>query len=267
MKQVLENKIAIVTGAGSGIGAAAAARFAIEGAAVACVDFNLDGAKEVAKQIVNAGGKAIAIQADVASDSDMSEMVKTTVKELGIPTIVYANAGVAGSGRAGDISLTEWNRVIGINLTGVWLSSKYLLPLMIEAGGGSIVNQSSVGGIIGVPGIASYAAAKGGVIGLTKQMAVDYGKENIRVNAICPGTVPTPLVEKTYSERGGFAAAKQASGVTDYAEILELARARFPMGRLGTVHEIAALALFLASDESSWITGQAIAIDGGMSVQ
>jgi NAD(P)-dependent dehydrogenase (short-subunit alcohol dehydrogenase family) len=138
---------------------------------------------------------------------------------------------------------------------------------MIEAGGGSIVNQSSVGGIIGVPGIASYAAAKGGVIGLTKQMAVDYGKENIRVNAICPGTVPTPLVEKTYSERGGFAAAKQASGVTDYAEILELARARFPMGRLGTVHEIAALALFLASDESSWITGQAIAIDGGMSVQ
>jgi len=267
MSGLLKGKIAIVTGAGSGIGAAAAKRFAAEGASVACVDYNLDGANATLKAIRDAGGKAIAVRADVSSEADAENMVRETAKALGNPTIVYANAGVAGSGSAADVTLDSWTRVVAINLTGVWLSSRYLLPMMIEAGGGSIVNQSSIGALIGVPGIASYAAAKGGVIGLTKQMAVEYGPHNIRVNAICPGTVPTPLVEQTYKEKGGFAADKRSQGAQGFNEILERSKARVPMGRLGTVDEIAALALFLASDESSWITGQFIAIDGGATSQ
>jgi len=267
MSGLLNGKIAIVTGAASGIGAAAAKRFAAEGASVACVDYNLDGANSTLKSIRDAGGKAIAVRADVSSEADAENMVRETVKAFGNPTIVYANAGVAGSGSAADVTMDSWTRVVAINLTGVWLSSRYLLPMMIEAGGGSIVNQSSIGALIGVPGIASYAAAKGGVIGLTKQMAVEYGPHNIRVNAICPGTVPTPLVEQTYKERGGFAADKRSQGAQGFNEILDRSKARVPMGRLGTVDEIAALALFLASDESSWITGQAIAIDGGATSQ
>ena len=267
MKLLLNNKVSIVTGAASGIGAAAAKRFALEGAKVACVDFNLDGATQTASAIRSAGGEAVAIKTDVSNEDEAREMVRLTVKAFGNPTIVYANAGVAGSGSAADVSMDSWTRVVAINLTGVWLSSRFLLPIMIEAGGGSIVNQSSIGALIGVPGIASYAAAKGGVIGLTKQMSVEYGPQNIRVNAICPGTVPTPLVEQTYRERGGFAADKRSEGAAGFQEILDRSRSRVPMGRLGTVDEIAALAAFLASDESSWITGQAIAIDGGATSQ
>jgi len=133
---------------------------------------------------------------------------------------------------------------------------------MIASGGGSIINQASVGGLVGVGGIASYAAAKAGVIGLTRQMAVDYGPDNVRVNAVCPGTVPTPLVRKTYDEGGGF-----ASTFTERAEfddIMDKAKERFPLGRVGAVENIAAMALYLASDESSWTTGTAIPVDGGM---
>lgn len=158
--------------------------------------------------------------------------------------------------------MEDWQRVIAVNLTGVWLSSRAVLPSMIANGGGSIINQASVGGLVGVGGIASYAAAKAGVIGLTRQMAVDYGPDKIRVNAICPGTVPTPLVRQTYAEGGGF-----ASSMDDHADfdtIMDRSRARYPIGRVGAVDDIAAAALYLASDESSWTTGIAIPVDGGM---
>ena len=136
MSGLLNGKIAIVTGAASGIGAAAAKRFAAEGASVACVDYNLDGANATLKAIRDAGGKAIAVRADVSSEADSENMVRETVKAFGNPTIVYANAGVAGSGSAADVTMDSWTRVVAINLTGVWLSSRYLLPMMIEAGGG-----------------------------------------------------------------------------------------------------------------------------------
>ena len=141
--------------------------------------------------------------------------------------------------------------MIAVNLTGVWLSMRAVLPAMLEAGQGSIITQASTGGLVGVPGIASYAAAKGGVIALTRQVAVDYGRHGIRVNSICPGTVRTPLVEQTLRERG-----------LDESAMLDAAR-DYPMKRLGTVDEIASLALFLASDEASWITGATFAADGG----
>ncbi|MGK0477009.1 MAG: NAD(P)-dependent dehydrogenase (short-subunit alcohol dehydrogenase family) [Ilumatobacter sp.] len=260
----LANKSTIVTGAGSGIGRAAATLFAAEGAKVTCADIDGAAASATAEAI---GSAAIAVQVDVADEAAAADMVSETLSAFGRVDAVYANAGIGGPGRAGDVTLEDWNRVISINLTGVWLSVKHALAPMIEAGGGSLVLQASIGGVIGVPGIASYAAAKGGVIGLTKQMAVDYGPQNIRVNAICPGTVPTPLVIETYEARGGFASGSSAGPDASIDELLEASTARFPLGRLGTVENIAQLALHLASDESAWTTGATFNIDGGMSAQ
>ncbi len=258
----LAGKVALITGAGSGIGAASAALFAAEGAAVGCADMNLAGAREVAERITAAGGRAIAIAADVADPTSAEQMVGDVVAAFGRLDVLYANAGIPGSGSAGDTSFDDWNRVIAVNLTGVWLSAKYSLVPMLDQGSGSIVNQASVGGLIGVPGIASYAAAKAGVIGLTRQMAADYAPRGIRVNAICPGTVPTPLVRTTYENRGGFATG--TDGPVDVDALLDAARVRFPMGRLGTTADIAHAALYLASDESGWVTGVALPVDGGM---
>ena len=259
----LADKVAIVTGAGSGIGAAAAELFAAEGARVTCADVNGAAAQRVADAI---GEAAIAAAVDVAQPADAEAMVGETLAAFGKVDAVYANAGVAGPGRAGEVEFEAWNRVIAINLTGVWLSVKYALPHMVEQGRGSLVLQASVGGVIGVPGIAAYAAAKAGVIGLTRQMAVDYGPEGIRVNAICPGTVDTPLVRATYEERGGFASASGLGSDATMDDLIDAAKVRHPLGRLGETEDVAQLALHLASDESSWTTGAVITVDGGMSV-
>ena len=259
----LTGKRTIVTGAGSGIGKAAARLFAAEGARVMCADINGDAAAATAAEI---GDAAISMRVDVTQPDDCQAMTEQAAAAFGGLDAVYSNAGVDGPGRAGDLSLEEWNRVIGVNLTGKWLSVKYAIGHLIEAGGGSLVLQASVGGVIGVPGIAAYAAAKAGVIGLTRQMAVDYGPDKIRVNAICPGTVPTPLVRATYEKRGGFSATAAVAADATVDEMIEAAVVRHPIGRLGTTDDIAQLALHLASDESSWTTGTAIVIDGGMSV-
>ncbi len=258
----LADKRTIVTGAGSGIGRAAARLFAAEGARVMCADVNGDAAAATAAEI---GDRAIGLRVDVTRSEDCQAMTDQTAAAFGGIDAVYANAGVDGPGRAGDLDVDEWNRVIGVNLTGVWLSIKHAIPHLVEAGGGSLVLQASVGGVIGVPGIASYAAAKAGVIGLARQMAVDYGPDGIRVNAICPGTVPTPLVRATYEKRGGFSATANVPADATIDEMIDAAKVRHPIGRLGTTEEVAQLALHLASDESSWTTGTAIVIDGGMS--
>jgi NAD(P)-dependent dehydrogenase (short-subunit alcohol dehydrogenase family) len=263
----LEGKVVIVTGAGSGLGEASATLFAQQGAAVGCVDLFADAAERVAESIRASGGRAVAVAADVSSAADAERMVAATVEAFGSLDGVYANAGIPGSGAAGDITTDDWDRVIAVNLTGVWLTSKFVLPHLLAKGGGSIVNQASVGGLVGVPGIASYAAAKAGVIGLTRQMAVEYAPKGIRVNAVCPGTVPTPLVRRTYEQAGGFAAAAEAAGERDVDALLEKARMRFPIGRLGTPLDIAHAALFLLSDDSAWITGIALPVDGGMTAQ
>ena len=262
MAERLAGKVAVITGGGSGIGEGSSLMFAREGAAVVVADRDLAGAESVVAAITDAGGRAVAVEVDVTVEDDVARMVEVA-HQFGPVDVLFANAGIAGSGRAGDITVEEWSRVIGVNLTGVWLSARAVLRDMVAAGGGSIINQASVGGLVGVGGIASYAAAKAGVIGLTRQMAVDYGPDNIRVNAICPGTVPTPLVRKTYDEGGGFASTLEERG--DFDAIIEKAKARFPLGRVGAVEDIAAMALYLASDEASWTTGTAIAVDGGMS--
>jgi len=259
MSSRLDHKIAIVTGAGSGIGRAAASRFAAEGAAVVCADISGENAEQTAADVRASGQNAIASQVDVSKSADVSRLVEECLAAYGRVDVLYSNAGVGGVGNAVDVDEAEWQRVIGVNLTGVWLCAKYTLPHMVAAGGGSIVNQASIGGIVGVPAVAAYAAAKAGVIGLTRQMALDFAPSNVRVNAIAPGTVSTPLVQGIWEKGAGL-----VSG-GDLASREAAAAAIYPLRRIGTPENIANLALFLASDEASWITGAVYVIDGGKS--
>ncbi len=198
-------------------------------------------------------------QADVSSVEQMEAAVDAALAIAGRLDVVFANAGIAGAGTALSTTPAEWDRVIAVNLTGVWLTVRAALPAMLEQRSGSIVCTASIGGLIGVANIASYAAAKGGVVALVKQMAADFSRDGIRVNAICPGTVPTALVLTSYVTGGGVGVG------TDVESRLLDAATRYPLGRLGTVEEVAALAAYLASDESGFVTGVAIPIDGGYS--
>jgi NAD(P)-dependent dehydrogenase (short-subunit alcohol dehydrogenase family) len=255
----LHGKVSIVTGAGSGIGRAAATRFAAEGSAVVCADVDGASAEAVAAAAREAGGRASGRATDVTSAASVRELVDATVAEFGRVDVLYANAGVGGVGTAADTDEDEFDRVLGVNLKGVWLCAKYVLPHMLEQGGGSIVNQASIGGLEGVPGVFAYAASKAGVIGITRQMALDFGPRGVRVNAIAPGTVVTPLV------RGIWAAGAGLVGGSSEEERVEAASALYPLRRVGRPEDIANLALFLASDESSWVTGAVYVIDGGKS--
>jgi NAD(P)-dependent dehydrogenase (short-subunit alcohol dehydrogenase family) len=257
MSSRLENKVAIVTGAGSGIGRAAAIRFAAEGAAVVCADLFGPTAEATAAVARDAGNDAVSVEVDVADSGSVGALVEQCVTTYGRLDVLYANAGVGGVGNAIDTDEAEWARVIGINLTGVWLCAKYALPHMVSAGSGAIVNQASIGGLIGVPAVAAYAAAKAGVIGLTRQMALDFAPSGVRVNAIAPGTVSTPLVQGIWEKGAGL-----VSG-GDLAAREAAAAAVYPLKRIGTPDDIANLALFLASDEASWITGAVYVVDGG----
>lgn len=246
----LDAKVALVTGAGSGLGRASALRFAAEGARVACVDLDGSAAEATAAEI---GGLGLA--ADVTEEASIEAAVAATLDRYGRVDVLYANAGVPSAGQVHETSLAEWRRVVDVNLTGVFLSARAVLGDMLARGSGSILLQASVGGITGVRGIAAYSASKGGVVALARQMAADYAERGVRVNAICPATVLTPLVEAVYRERAGSAEAAQA----DLAD-----RARdFPIGHLGAVEDVANLALFLASDEAKWITGAVYPVDGG----
>lgn len=259
MSARLDGKVAIITGAGSGLGRASALRFAREGARVACADTDATAAADVAAEIVAAGGVAIGVPVDVTRDDDVQRMADETVRAFGGIDVLFANAGIAGVGSVATTTHETWDRVIAVNLTGVWLCNKAVLPAMQARGGGSIVNQASIGGLVGFSGITPYAAAKAGVIGLTRQAAIEYAAAGIRFNAICPGTIVTPLVVRTYEERGGIAI---GSGQT-FDEAMRANAARYPMGRLGTPDDVAGMAVFLASDEAAWITGGTFVVDGG----
>jgi NAD(P)-dependent dehydrogenase (short-subunit alcohol dehydrogenase family) len=220
-----------------------------------CADRNADGADSTATEIGADAGSALTV--DVTEPTDVVRLVAHTLERFGAVDVLYANAGVGGVGSAADVDEAEWQRVLDVNLTGVWRCCKHVLPHMVAAGRGSIVLQASIGGLRGVPGVAAYAAAKAGVIGLCRQMALDYGPLGIRVNAIAPGTVPTPLVEGIWAAGGGLVAAD------NLAERVATAAALYPLRRVGTPADVANVALFLASDESSWVTGAVYVVDGG----
>lgn len=241
-----EGKVALITGGGSGLGRASAIRLASEGAAVAIADINPEGGRETCRQIEEMGEKAVFISADVTKSADAERMVAETVKELKRLDILFTSAGVGAGGTVVDTDEEYWDRVVNLDLKGVYLSAKFAIPEMRKVGGGAIVNVSSIGGMRGISG-ASFAAAKGGVINLTRQMAIAHAKENIRANCICPGYIATPIIQR----------------ILDDPEALKAVSARHPMGRIGKAEEVAAAVAFLASDEASFITGAILAVDGG----
>jgi NAD(P)-dependent dehydrogenase (short-subunit alcohol dehydrogenase family) len=254
----LNAKVAIVTGAASGLGQAIALTFAAEGASVICADIDGHGVAETVHTVTRAGGSGVAADVDVTDVDSADALVAFACREVGPVEILVHCAGIAGNGTATSTDVATWERVIAVNLTGTWLMARAVLPGMIESRRGSIVNIASIAGIVGVPGTVAYAAAKAGVAGLTRAMATDHAAEGVRVNALAPGTVPTPLVLAAYAARGEVDSDEIASGLE------AVARGRYPAQRLGSPQEIANTALFLASDEALWITGVVLPIDGGL---
>ena len=247
----LRNKVAIITGGTSGIGSATAKRFAAEGAAVAVVGRNVERGEEVVREIVAKGGDAVFISCDVKIADDCRMAVEQTLKRFGKIDILFNNAGVYHPKTVPDCTEEEWDDTIDSSLKGAFLMSKYALPSMIERRSGSIIHTSSGWGIQGGDKAAAYCAAKGGLIIMAKAMAIDHGPQGIRVNCVCPGDVMTPMLPDDAAKRGMSWDAYTAGA------------ANRPLGRIGTVEEIADAVVFLASDESSFVTGTALVVDGG----
>ena len=251
----MRGRVALVTGAASGIGRATALKFAEAGASVAVSDINLAGAEETAHLITQTGGDAIALRADVSQSSQVEALIQQTVATLGRLDYAHNNAGIAyGPGEmlhTAEQSEELFDRIIAVNLKGVWLCMKYELPQMIAQNGGAIVNTSSVLGLVGTKGVAAYAASKHGVAGLTKTAALEYARHNIRVNAVCPGVIRTAMTE------GIFADPK-----TEQAWVSSQA-----IRRAGDPAEVAQAVLWLCSDAASFVTGHMMAVDGGQVAQ
>src|SRR6516162_1156098 len=245
-----ENKVALVTGAGSGIGLATAKAFAESGAAIVLADWNEESVRAAADELAAQGHKALAVACDVADDAQVEAMVKQTVGAFGRLDAAFNNAGVQNVlAETGDTTRKDYDRVMGINLRGVWSCMKFELQQMRKQGSGAIVNCSSLGGLVGGAERGIYHASKHGVLGFTKSAALEYAARGIRINAICPGLIWTPMADQ-------MVAAGQE-------EALETMKKSVPMGRVGRPEEIANAVLWLCSEAASYVTGQSISVDGG----
>jgi len=250
----LAGKAAVITGAGVGIGRATAQLFAKEGAAVAVADLNPTTGQETVALIEAAGGKAFFVKADVSQAEDVEEMLRQAQSHFGRVDVLFNNAGIVKQGRVEDSSVEDWSAQIGTTLTSVFLGCKYAIPIMRAQGGGVLINMASVAGMMGIVNRAVYSAAKGGVIGLTRAIALDHAGEGIRCVYLSPATIETPsLTDRINSS-------------PDPVEARKSFEARQPVGRLGRPDDVAYAALYLASDEASFLTGSGLTVDGGMAV-
>ena len=248
----IQDGVAIVTGGGSGIGRQSSLRFAEAGAKVVVADIDEDGGHETVKMITSDGGEATFVKTNVTDSDDVDAMVQTALDEYGGLDFAHNNAGIADEGtRLAEYDEAQWDRMIDVNLKGVWRCLKAEIPEMIERGGGAIVNTSSVAGV-SANGSAHYAASKHGVIGLTRRATVDYAEDGIRFNAVCPGVIDTPMVQQAGE---------------DNSEEMDRITAGIPAGRLGEPQEIADTVVWLCSEDASYVMGQPIIVDGGLLAQ
>ncbi len=248
----ISDSVAIVTGASTGIGYAAALRFAEEGASVVAADVNVEDGEATVEEITEMGGEAIFVETDVSDFEDVQAMVDAAVDTYGGLDFAFNNAGIEGANEpTTDQPMDNWEQVIDVNLKGVFQSMKAEIPVMLEDGGGSIVNTSSIAGKVGFPEISPYVATKHGVIGLTKTAALEYSEAGVRVNAICPGVIDTPMVDRSSGDN----------------EAVDQAIAATPIGRLGEPKEIGDAAVWLCSEDASFVTGEALVADGGLTSQ
>lgn len=251
MEQDFKNKVAIVTGGSFGIGRAAAISFAARGANVVIADWVEN--DETTSSIKSAGGDVIFIKCDVSSDDSVKKMVDKTIAQYGRLDYAFNNAGVEGlSAPTHECTIENWDRTVDVNLKGVWLCMKYEIPHMLKQGKGAIVNNASIAGLVGFPNIPAYVASKHGVIGLTKNAALEYAKLGIRVNVVCPGVIKTPMIDRFTGKN------KEMEKQFASAE---------PIGRLGQPEEVAEAVMWLCSDASSFVTGLSMAVDGGWVAQ
>ncbi|AUX09542.1 3-oxoacyl-[acyl-carrier protein] reductase [Halalkaliarchaeum desulfuricum] len=249
----INGTVAIVTGGGSGIGQATAKRFAEEGASVVVNDIDVEGGKETVSAIEADGGEAVFVEGDVTDPEDVAETVATALDTFGGLDFAFNNAGIEGASEpSSDQPLSNWEKVIDINLTGVFLGLREQIPAMLHDGGGAIVNTASIAGLLGFPNLTPYVASKHGVVGLTKTAALEFSAEGVRVNAVCPGVIETPMVERTQEED---------------PETMEQTIAATPIDRLGQPEEIASAVVWLCSEDASFVTGESLVVDGGYSVQ
>jgi NAD(P)-dependent dehydrogenase (short-subunit alcohol dehydrogenase family) len=251
----LAQKVALVTGAGSGIGEAIATLFAAEGARVGVADFDPEGGERTVRGIREAGGDAFFIPVDISRAADAERMVRETVARYGRLDVLCNNAGIGVAAVCHETSEAEWDRTMAVDLKGVFLGCKFAIPQMLAQGGGVICNTSSVAGQVGVPNRAAYCAAKAGVLGLTKSIAIDYAERGIRCNALLPGTVDSPWIGKILAQQADPPAQRR------------LMEGRQPIGRMGRPDEIAGAALFLCADGAGFVTGSGLVIDGGLTAR